>query len=251
MVRLVRKESKVTYNQAGYSGQSMSVRARNAYNSGEMPKSKWTKTEILNSLSDMFGEIPASGFKQFSKDTLFTGVCRYLSWHHTGKYANETSFYSVSYEDALEFAHEHNIESMKGILEKEYDTVTNSRTSFVSDDNKDDLEDRIKNIHEIYSTLLRHISDNLSDIKEYLYKGQNALFFDILLPSHYIIRFHSYPKNIKDLEHLYECLKRKTKNKDTEDIYKFLCFVESNLDTKGNKEVLSDLNIMQALSMLL
>lgn len=33
----------VSYGQAGYVGTSMSARAREAYESGEMPMSKWTR----------------------------------------------------------------------------------------------------------------------------------------------------------------------------------------------------------------
>ena len=36
--------SRVAYGQKGYSGASMSANARAAYEAGEMPRSKWTKT---------------------------------------------------------------------------------------------------------------------------------------------------------------------------------------------------------------
>lgn len=42
--------SRVAYGQKGYSGASMSVNARAAYEAGEMPRSKWTKTAILGAL---------------------------------------------------------------------------------------------------------------------------------------------------------------------------------------------------------
>lgn len=36
----------------GYIGNKMSVRAYEAYESGEMPLSKWTKTAIINTVLD-------------------------------------------------------------------------------------------------------------------------------------------------------------------------------------------------------
>lgn len=39
--------SKVRYNQSGYFGSSMSLRAVEAYEAGEKPKSKWTKKVML------------------------------------------------------------------------------------------------------------------------------------------------------------------------------------------------------------
>lgn len=42
----------VSYGQGGYVGTSMSVRARQAYESGEMPMSKWTRGAIISSVKD-------------------------------------------------------------------------------------------------------------------------------------------------------------------------------------------------------
>lgn len=42
----------VSYGQAGYVGTSMSVRARAAYESGEMPMSKWTRGAIISVIKD-------------------------------------------------------------------------------------------------------------------------------------------------------------------------------------------------------
>lgn len=70
----IKKEGKVNYNQKGYVGQSMSGRARQAYDNGEKPKTYWTKQEILDALSNMFGNEEASGFKSFSKQDLFDNI---------------------------------------------------------------------------------------------------------------------------------------------------------------------------------
>lgn len=42
----------VGYGQSGYAGASMSVRARQAYESGEMPMSKWTRGAIISAIKD-------------------------------------------------------------------------------------------------------------------------------------------------------------------------------------------------------
>ena len=42
----------VSYGQGGYVGVSMSVRAQAAYESGEMPMSKWTRGAIISAIKD-------------------------------------------------------------------------------------------------------------------------------------------------------------------------------------------------------
>ena len=42
--------TQVTYGQKGYLGSSMSVRAGEAYEQGEMPISRWTKTAIIQAV---------------------------------------------------------------------------------------------------------------------------------------------------------------------------------------------------------
>ena len=43
---------KVFYNQKGYVGQSMSKRALDSYDHGEMPKSKWTKKSMIETINE-------------------------------------------------------------------------------------------------------------------------------------------------------------------------------------------------------
>ena len=77
----------------GYVGKSMSVNAKNAYLDDEMPKSKWTKTAILQYLEneerdDLVAkaqELPLYVLREFLKDK---------GYHHTGKFYNTTRFYS-------------------------------------------------------------------------------------------------------------------------------------------------------------
>lgn len=95
---------KVRYNQSGYVGSSMSVNAMLAYDEGEMPKSKWTKAAMLAAIEaycDGFGELCYDGSAaSMRKDEIFNRFFEWKSWHHTGKYANETDFYGID-EDAV------------------------------------------------------------------------------------------------------------------------------------------------------
>ena len=97
---------RVRYNQNGYSGCSMSTRAVLAYEFGEKPKSKWTKAAMLEAIEETCDELeieydPAKF--RFTKAELFDQFFEWKSWHHTGKYANETDFYGVN-EDAVKEA---------------------------------------------------------------------------------------------------------------------------------------------------
>ena len=87
--------SLVNYNQSGYCGFSMSERAVDAYRCGEMPLSHWTKSEIVDAVVDANDCWCEDDLKPFLKQTLQEiCLCR-SSWHHTGKFANETDFYSL------------------------------------------------------------------------------------------------------------------------------------------------------------
>lgn len=90
---------------AGYNGWSMSNNAVDAYDNGEMPLSKWTKSEILYNLEEYIDNNDCS----FSLDIISKLTARemkdYLltrsSWHHTSLMFNKTVFYKLD-EDYLE-----------------------------------------------------------------------------------------------------------------------------------------------------
>ena len=93
--------SKVTYNQSGYSGCSMSKKAVAAYDNGEMPKSKWTKRAILEGVAQVLEDNGINPdlihvFQKMTKNQLWDDVMLWSSWHHVGKFAQEVDFYSVS-----------------------------------------------------------------------------------------------------------------------------------------------------------
>jgi hypothetical protein len=89
---------------SGYHNFSMSNNAISAYESGEMPRSKWTKGAIIDAISEIakdYSEINVSGFKKVRAEILREQVLRRSSWHHTSSYFNETVFYTVSVNDVL------------------------------------------------------------------------------------------------------------------------------------------------------
>ena len=97
---------KVMYNQSGYIGSSMSINAALAYGNGEKPKSKWTKAAMLDEIAgycDMFDITYDECVEKLKKDELFERFFEWKSWHHTGKYANETDFYGLNEKAVIGF----------------------------------------------------------------------------------------------------------------------------------------------------
>lgn len=90
---------------SGYVGYSMSVRAAEAYESGERPLSRWTKKEIVSEISDYLElkndadyEEKIKLIKKIKVKTLKGSFLYESSWHHTSSYCNATSFYSIDFE---------------------------------------------------------------------------------------------------------------------------------------------------------
>ena len=87
---------------AGYYGFSMSNNAVDAYESGEKPLSKWTKTDIIAAIEDAISEEELTLLCCIEKlkkapVTVLKDLClEYSSWHHTSKYYNKTDFYSLN-----------------------------------------------------------------------------------------------------------------------------------------------------------
>lgn len=90
--------SRVRYNQRGYIGLSMSARAAAAYDDGEKPKSRWTKKDMVDAIIECCednGLTYDPAVESLKKDALFARFFILSSWHHTGKYAQRTDFYSI------------------------------------------------------------------------------------------------------------------------------------------------------------
>ena len=86
----------------GYIGQRMSERAAAAYDMGEKPFSEWTKSDIIERLQKLIdsGDLECSEedmkrIKRLTSKTVKYAFLQKTSWHHTGKYYNETDFYDV------------------------------------------------------------------------------------------------------------------------------------------------------------
>ena len=97
---------------AGYNGFSMSNNAVAAYESGEKPLSKWTKTNILEEIGKTIREeeltlnFSMEKLKKLNAKTL-KQICLYRSsWHHTSKHYNKTDFYSIDIDSLIELTDE-------------------------------------------------------------------------------------------------------------------------------------------------
>lgn len=92
----------------GYMGNKMSVRAREAYDDGEMPLSKWNKAAIIEGILDCIYEndlkvnYTVKDLNKLTKNELERFLER-SSWHHTGSYYNETNFYQIDEESVENF----------------------------------------------------------------------------------------------------------------------------------------------------
>jgi len=84
----------------GYDGYSMSNNARDAYERGEMPKSKWTTKEILDNIAVIDPE-KAELLKGVKLPVLRMYALENTGWHHTSSMYNVTDFYGIS-EDFVE-----------------------------------------------------------------------------------------------------------------------------------------------------
>ena len=93
---------------SGYCGYSMSNNAVEAYRSGEKPKSKWTKREIIEEIKRQIEEeevelnVSLSVIEKMPLEALMDLALYESSWHHTSGYFNETSFYSVDASEITE-----------------------------------------------------------------------------------------------------------------------------------------------------
>lgn len=93
----------VSYGQGGYVGASMSVRAKAAYESGEMPMSKWTRGAIISAIKDYCTDFDLAynpEIETMNRAKLAEAYLEYKSWHHTGRFARETEFFGLN-EDAV------------------------------------------------------------------------------------------------------------------------------------------------------
>ena len=80
--------TQVVYGQKGYLGSSMSVRAAEAYEQGEMPISRWTKTAIIQAVKGYCFDFDLAYDPDIEKKTkaeLAKEFLEYKSWHHSSR----------------------------------------------------------------------------------------------------------------------------------------------------------------------
>lgn len=95
--------TQVVYGQKGYLGSSMSVRAAEAYEQGEMPISRWTKTAIIQAVKGYCFDFDLAYDPDIEKKTkaeLTKEFLEYKSWHHSSRTAREVEFFGLN-EDAV------------------------------------------------------------------------------------------------------------------------------------------------------
>lgn len=78
----------------GYIGQAMSVNAYEAHENDELPISHWTKKKMLAVIKNL--GIDTKLLKKLTKNQLQDVALTQSSWHHTGKFYNQTEFYSIN-----------------------------------------------------------------------------------------------------------------------------------------------------------
>lgn len=84
--------TQVVYGQKGYLGSSMSVRAAEAYEQGEMPISRWTKTAIIQAVKDYCFDFDLAydpDIENNTKAELVKEFLEYKSWHHSSRTARK------------------------------------------------------------------------------------------------------------------------------------------------------------------
>lgn len=93
----------VGYGQSGYVGASMSVRARDAYESGEMPMSKWTRGVIISAIKgycDDFDLAYDPGIESMTRAQLADAYLEYRAFRRAGRFGREIEFFGLN-EDAV------------------------------------------------------------------------------------------------------------------------------------------------------
>lgn len=106
----------------GYINFSMSVRAAQAYQHGLKPLSKWTKTDIIDSVVES-GAWTEGELKKYPKQVLADMFLEYQEWHHTSKMFNQTCFFGIN----LNAAETHDVEALDQLLAEYKNEATAKR----------------------------------------------------------------------------------------------------------------------------
>lgn len=85
---------------AGYNGYSISNNAVSAYENLEKPKSKWTKTDMVDVICSISSFKPED-FRRIKKDVIANALLKRCDWHYTSGRGGTPNFYSID-EDKVE-----------------------------------------------------------------------------------------------------------------------------------------------------
>lgn len=117
----------VSCNQSGYIGASRSRRAKEAYEAGERPATKWTKRALLEGIAEAFGEDVAEKAQKLSKLELFNNFLEASSWHHVGAFAAPVWFYRIAEDRTAEEASQLVDQIIKQKAEKKAEKKTDKK----------------------------------------------------------------------------------------------------------------------------
>ena len=174
----------------GYTGFSMSNRAVAAYQSGKAPKSKWTKSKIVDAINGFmieYDKMPTTDFGKMKKDELFEEFMHITEWHHTGSYCNRTYFYALD-EDACgkhsrELTDEEFEERMNFFDEEEADDRRKSRAMYKE----------AKRLYAIFNPLKQQFEEKVKELTGIENLNFGSYLAYALCTNKYEVRIIEYP----------------------------------------------------------
>lgn len=164
----IRFSMKEDYGKGGYNGKSMSNRATKAYEYGEKPLSKWTKSVLLDEIDDILfnndSGVTVDDFKKLTVKELKDNFLDYSSWHHTGALYNTTDFFKLN-EDRI-------LNTTKDDINKIIDNRKNRKAE--EEELKRRKEEQDKIINDYYISRRPTIEHNYIELPKHEYLRQKG-----------------------------------------------------------------------------
>ena len=158
--------SEADYSGNGYDGYSMSNNARSAYENGEMPISKWSKSEIIRAISEIDNKY-SEKLKKVPLSRLRAHFLEYTSWHHTSSKYNRTNFYTISENAVNELS-----DQLVDELSKKENNEKSEKPSWMSDDEWAYTQIQAENFSQM-EKLRENLKDYEADVKITEFKGKH------------------------------------------------------------------------------
>ena len=185
-----------------YINQSMSLRAFEAFKSGEAPLTDWKKESIIECLEDSncYSKSEIEQISKYSLKVLKDIFLKCSSWHHMGKYYNKVDFYAIEI-PAVNFE----------ILEK----MLESAKSLNSEKAKAKEETK-----KVYVTFEENISKyrnypNFQKFKKYAIQKGNWFFFEDgskkKADGKHILKVEEFPKAPKGTAEIFKRIAKNSK----------------------------------------